>query len=268
MRGSFNITCQARADGVTAIGAQAISAPWHLSKPYWTGKTLLVQAVNATAGVFAGDELEMQVALEPGASVLLTSPCANRIYTMPTGEATLRQRVTVGENAWLEWMPELFIPQRDCRYRQFTKIDVAAGGSLYFVETLAPGRVAHGEVFAFDALRWSTRIHHDGKLVLAENYPMRPADQSIIDLKSGPQPRYFASAILITPAELPLRDWQQTLATWTSPDLHIGATQLAPQIHLFRLLTTSSEQLKSTLQTLRTLLATHLPLLHESARKL
>lgn len=268
MQGSFDITCAPRPDGTTAINRQAISAPWHLSKPYWTGQVLLVQAVNATAGIFAGDQLDFCVNLEPDAAVLLTSPSASRIHTMPSGEANLRQKISVKAGAWLEWMPELFIPQRDCRYRQQTELHVERGASVYFVETLAPGRVAYGEMFAFERLHWSTRIHYDGKLVLAEHYPMSPRDQSLRDLKRDESPWYFASALLIHSGAIPLRTWQTAIADWSDTRMRSGATQLASDVYLFRLLARDSETLKHTLSGMRSLLGTHLANLRESARKL
>ena len=229
---------------------------------------LMIQAVNATAGIFAGDRLTLQATLEPGASVLLTSPSAHRIYTMPEGEATLEQRIAIQSNAWLEWMPELFIPQRDARYRQQTEMDIAAGGSMYFVETLAPGRVAHGETFAFKQLRWSTRIRHDGKLIHAEHYHLQPGNSSLHDVRVGGAARYFASALLIHPAAISFRDWQHQLNDWCKDGLIISGTMLAEQVYLFRLLTDGSERLKSALTRLRALLATAIPQLAENARKL
>ncbi len=267
MRGSFDITCVNRPDGTSAIGAQSISAPWHLSKPYWDGEVLLVQAVNATAGIFAGDHLTMNVCVEPGASVLLTSPSASRIHTMPRGEATLTQHLRVATGGWLEWMPELFIPQRGCRYRQSTEIEVASGASAYLVETLAPGRVAHGEAFAFEHIAWQTRIRIDGQLMLAEHYRFDPADHSLRDLR-GPPPRYFANAVVITDAPMPVRVWQEHIGNWNSDMVRIGGTQLAPALFLIRLLAGSSEHLKSTLAQLRMLAASVLPGLRQSARKL
>lgn len=268
MKGSFDITCVKHEDGVTAVGAQSISVPWHMSKPYWTGRVLMVQAVNATAGILAGDQLDFRVQVDSGARLLLTSPSASRIYTMPTGEATLRQDVRIASGGWLEWMPELFIPHRDCRYRQHTTIELERDATLYLAETLAPGRVAHGEAFAFEWLKWSTHIRYDGQLMLAENYRWSPHDQSLRDLRMNGAHRYFASAILVHPAAHPLRDWQEALATWNNSDLMIGATQLAPQAYLFRLLAANSETLKETLSRLRILLSEQIDLLRESARKL
>ena len=46
---------------------QSFRAPFHLSKPSWDEHALLVQIVNPTAGVFAGDALRSRVAVESGA---------------------------------------------------------------------------------------------------------------------------------------------------------------------------------------------------------
>lgn len=268
MQGSFEISCRRQPDGVTAIGQQMISAPWHLSKPYWDGKILLVQAVNVTAGIFAGDHLAFQVKVEPGASVLLTSPSASRIHTMPDGEASLQQTINVAGDAWLEWMPELFIPQKNCLYRQITEINVEAGGSLYAVETLAPGRVAFGESFEFNRITWSTRVHHGGRLILSERYPLSTRDHSLNDLKTNRRSRYFANAILIYPAVLPFRDWQTNLLATCRDQLMIGATRLCEGVYLFRVIADTSELLKEALTALRSMLSTSIPLLGQSTRKL
>lgn len=268
MKGTFDITCVRRPDGTTAIGHQAVSAPWHLSKPYWDGSVLLVQAVNATAGIFAGDHLEMSIAVERGASVLLTSPSASRIHTMPDGEASLVQKIRVAENGWLEWMPELFIPQRGCRYRQTTEICADAGGRLFFVESLAPGRVAHGESLAFDQVEWTTSVRRAGKLVLAEHYPLNATNHSLRDLQAEGTTRYFASAMLIHDGITEFRKWQQAIAEWSNRETRIGATQLDADVFLFRMMTESSETLKELLKNLRNLLAETIAPLRQSARKL
>ena len=268
MQGTFDITCRRLADGTTSIGHQAVSTPWHLSKPYWDGHILLVQAANSTAGIFAGDHLSLNVKVTEGASVLLTSPSASRIHTMNDGEATLRQTISVEKDGWLEWMPELFIPQRNCRYRQSTEIFVADGASAYLVETLAPGRVAHGEQFAFAHVEWSTRIHHGNKLILAERYPLSPTNDSLADLTRNGKARYFANALLIHPGSDNLKEWQSRLQDIKSPTDMMGATMIDENAYLFRLLCDDSEQLKTLLSKLRAMLSNYFPLLKQSARKL
>ena len=111
LTGHLDLTCAADEAGRTYIREQSFRAPFHLSKPSWDEHALLVQIVNPTAGVFAGDGLRSRVAVESGARLLLTTPSANRIHAMPSGRATLDQHFAVADGGWLEVMPELFIPQ-------------------------------------------------------------------------------------------------------------------------------------------------------------
>src|SRR5690606_40201659 len=50
---------------------------------------------NATAGLFAGDALELRIRVLPGASVAVTTPAASYAFTMPEGEASVRTRIEV-----------------------------------------------------------------------------------------------------------------------------------------------------------------------------
>ena len=126
------------------IREQSFRAPFHLSKPYWDEHALVVQVVNPTAGVFAGDTL--RVALQSKAA---RGCCSRRRARTASARSHQAGRWSnsispCADGGWLEVMPELFIPQAHCRYRQHTSIKVAAGGEMLFVETLAPGRVARG----------------------------------------------------------------------------------------------------------------------------
>lgn len=269
MRGAFTITCRRRDDGITAIATQAVSSPWHLSKPYWDGQVLLVQAANATAGVFAGDELTLDVTVARDASVLLTSPSAHRIYTMPQGEASQHQCIRVEAGAWLEWMPELFIPQRDCRYRQETVIDLADTAGLYFVETMAPGRVGGGEQFAFRRLDWDTRIRRRERLVWSERFTLEPDGDSLRDLTRNDAAWYVGNALLVRhDIEAHFRTWQHEVNEWSRADVLAGATRLDDHVYLFRVMACGSELLREHLRRLRDMLAGSIAPLRQSARKL
>ena len=263
LEGGFEIRCAARPDGTTFIDHQAVSAPFHLSKPYWDGRVLTVQCVNATAGVFAGDRLKIGVSVEPGASVLLTSPSASRIHAMKSGMATLEQSFKVASGAWLEVMPELFIPQAGCRYAQRSVIDVEKGGRLFFVETLAPGRVARGEVFAFDHVSWETDLRVGGKLAVRERYALTPSDDSLWQLRARGGETYLATCYGVG---LDL-DPASALASTGEGDL-AGASRLTPDVWVARILAPDSVSLKASLRTFREALAASVPELSANARKL
>lgn len=86
------------------------------------------------------------------------------------------QHFSVADGGWLEFWPEIFIPQAGARYRQRTTISLEAGSGLMFVETLAPGRVASGEVFEFQYLDWEMNIRLGNERVVKEKYRITPAN--------------------------------------------------------------------------------------------
>ena len=183
LTGHLDLVCAADDQGRSFISRQSFRAPFHLSKPYRDEHALIVQIVNPTAGVLAGDVLTSRVEVQSGARLLLTTPSANRIHAMPSGSASMEQHFAVANGAWLEVMPELFIPQSQCRYRQRTTVEVEREGELFFVETLAPGRVARGEVFEFSQIEWEFELRFAGDLIARERFALRPSDESTTSLR-------------------------------------------------------------------------------------
>ncbi len=183
MRGHLHLTVtHDPAEGRSHISRQSFRAPMHVGKGYWQDDALLVHAVNSTAGMFAGDVVEWQVNVEPGARLRLVSPSATRVHraaredARPASSEPARSEQTfrVGASGLLEVWPELFIPHACCRYRQTTRIEIEPGGELLFCESLAPGRVASGEAFAWESLQWATDIRYGKEHIARERWQMQP----------------------------------------------------------------------------------------------
>ena len=140
----------------------------HVSKPYWDGDVLLTQVINPTAGLFAGDTLAIRVSVEEGSSVALTSPSATRFHTMDSEKARVDQHFSIKEGAYLEFLPDWNIPQKNSEVEQDTTVDVAKGGQCVFVERFMPGRIAHGEAYTFRSFTARTKVYYASKLVSQE----------------------------------------------------------------------------------------------------
>ncbi len=186
MTGHLHLSARADpATGRSFLGAQSHRAPMHVGKGHWDAdaRVLTVHAVNATAGLFAGDVVDWRVRVEPGARLRLVGPSATRVHRAARGgvetpdEAAATQIFTVAPDGWLEIWPELFIPQAGSRCRQTTWVEVSRGGRLLLCEGIAPGRVAMGEAWAFRSLRWATDLLYDGWPVARERWRMQPAAQ-------------------------------------------------------------------------------------------
>jgi urease accessory protein len=178
LSGHLRLRCESRADGVPFIAEQSFQAPVHLSKAHLSddGKSLLVTIVNPTAGFFDGDKLDSEVSVGQGARIVLSTPSSSRVFRTRSGQAALcNQKFSVESGGFLEWIPEPFIPHSGARYVQRTKVDLQCGAGLLFIDWISPGRVARGEVFQYESLRWEFDLFHDGKLLARERYDM-PGD--------------------------------------------------------------------------------------------
>ncbi len=162
--------------GRSALREQSFRAPFHLSKPHGDAGALVVNVVNPTAGIFDGDELELEAKAEAGARLVLTTPSANRIYQSRTGRpAVVRQIVRAAPGSFVEFLPEPLIPHAGSVYEQHTELMADAGAELLFFEWLSPGRVAAGETFQYRRLHWRTDVTIAGKLAARERYSLEPA---------------------------------------------------------------------------------------------
>jgi urease accessory protein len=133
-----------------------------------------VYVQNPTGGVFAGDRLLTKVTAGPGARVHLTSQSATKLYRMEGGEASQELRFELGPGAYVESIPDALIPQAGARYRQRTVAQLDAGAAFVSVETLAPGRRAHGERFAYELVEIGTRVIFQARELCAENLRLEP----------------------------------------------------------------------------------------------
>ena len=195
----------ARSDaGRTFLSAQSFRAPLHLSKPHADAGALVANIVNPTAGLFENDETDIDVSVETGARLVLTTPSANRIYkARGDGWATSRQCYRIATGGSLEFFPELTIPQAGSRFRQQTEIRVAPGGALLFFEWLAPGRVASGECFRYDRLEWRTDLWLGERLNLRERYELRPGSDSLASLQRLFPASHYVSCVVVGDIEFP-----------------------------------------------------------------
>jgi len=198
MTGHLDLLCALDTRGQSCLRRQSFRAPMHLSKPHLDCGTLVVNVVNPTAGLFAGDCVSSQVHVEPGANLLLTTPSASRVHRTRGGYAEVSQEFSVAAGGFLEIWPELFIPHGGACYRQTTALRIEDEGELLFFETLAPGRVAHGEVFAYEALEWSMDLFVSGTLAARERYRLAPDSFSVAAMRAQFPNAYYASCFAVS----------------------------------------------------------------------
>jgi urease accessory protein len=266
--GHLKLVCSADESGRSFPSEQSFSAPFHLSKPYWDGHALIVQVINSTAGLFSGDRLRSFVQVARGARLHLTTPSASRVHTMQDGWAGVEQVFHVAAGGWLEYSPAPLIPQRDCRYRQVTRVDIETGGEGFFLETLSPGRVAHGEAFAFAELDWTCELRLGPKLVARERFRLRPGDHSVKPLQHPFPTASCASGYLVTERVQPESPCWEMVCGLNGEHVLVGASRLARGVWCLRLLARDSVAMRRAQRELRRIFSAALPEMKSAARNL
>jgi len=268
LQGHLDLVAAPRADGRTVLARQSFRAPFHLGKPYWDGRVLQAQVVNSTAGILAGDRLELAVRVTAGAALRVTTPAATRAFMMHSGAAECRQTFTVEAGGWLEYAPEPLCPHRGCDYTQTTRVEIAPGGEAYWVDTLAPGRVGRDEVWAWRRLRIGLEVRQAGELVLRERLDGSGAEMAQMAAFFG-TPNGWLATVLVFSSRLQSDDpvWSRIRA------LHgggrwVGVTRLRRGGWIVRAVAPDGQRLRDLLAELRDLLAEKIPLLRGDRRKL
>jgi urease accessory protein len=251
--GHLRLRCERRADGVPYISEQSFRAPVHLSKSHVDHGHVVQSIVNPTAGFFDGDHLQSDIHVAPGAKLVLSIPSASRVYRTRSGAAAVScQKFRVEESGSLEWIPEPFIPHAGARYVQRTTIDLHPAASLLFFDWIAPGRVAMGEVFAYQHLRWELDLTLGGNLIARERYDLRPDDDSLEALRAKFPAAHYLS--VYAAGEMGANWPAEALDALNTEGVYLGHGTIAGGVHVIRALCGDSLAARKLLETLRPLL--------------
>lgn len=265
--GHLHLTASARPDGRTFLSRQSFRAPFHLSKPHANDELLHVQIVNSTAGMLAGDRLELDVQVEEDAALALTTPSAARAFTMRAGTAEYRQHLTVADHGWLEYAPEPLFCHRECIFTQETIIDLAPTAGLFFVDALAPGRAGSGERWAWRKLVLALQVRAAGRIILQERLISSGEDLGRMAGFFHTPYAWFATVIVAAPdlaADDPI--WERARGLHRE-SLGCGVTRLRETSWIVRLVAPDGLTLRDALAELRQHLAARLPYLRCDLRK-
>ena len=169
--------------GRTCLVRSLVRPPFVVQRAFYLDSLLedmaFVFLANPTAGIFQGDFQRISIVVGPGARAHVTNQSATKVHTMPESisgaGASQETGLSVEDNAYLEYLPEPLIPFQGARLRQSTRISVAPGGALLFGEVTAPGRVARGEVLAYDYLQSRLTVcRPNGIPIYHESYRLEP----------------------------------------------------------------------------------------------
>jgi urease accessory protein len=155
-------------------GALRVLRPHYLDD---SGQVCYV-VVNPGGAYLGADLFLLDVEVQDGADLLLTTQSATKVYRTPGSFAEQRMTVRLGEGARLELMPDQLIAYREASYRQRTHITVRPSSSLVMAEVVTPGWSPDGAAFRYEEVRLRNEIRVEGpggtRLLALDNLLIRP----------------------------------------------------------------------------------------------
>lgn len=151
--------------GTSVITEQYSHAPLKILRPFRLADgTLLVQLLSVGPGMLEHDHYDISVQVGAGAKLLLINQAASKVLTMSANTcATQTVTLSVASGGYLEYYPGTTLPYPGAALQQTIAVHTEAGATFGLLETWATGRVARGEINAFQKLESHTTIYQAGK---------------------------------------------------------------------------------------------------------
>jgi urease accessory protein len=171
----------ARRNGTTCVEHQYQRAPLHTYRPIHLDAALpgmaFVFVQQFGDGFVEGDRCRIDVDCGPDAAVHITTQAATNLYRAERNFASQVVDLRAAPGAVLEYLPDAVIPFRGSRFFQQTRVTADPESTVIFAELLLPGRVARGELHAYD-LYWaeSEARRPDGSLLFADVIRLCPLE--------------------------------------------------------------------------------------------
>ena len=128
--------------------------------------------LNTAGGLPGSDKLEIAVSLGAGASAVVTTAAAEKIYRSQQGKAAVTVALSLAGNSRLAWLPQPTIVFDRAQLERRMLIDMSAEAHFRAVEMLIFGRAAMGESVRQGSVRDAWRLRRDGVLLFADSFQL------------------------------------------------------------------------------------------------
>jgi len=163
-----------------------------------------VYIISNSGGILQGDRYRIEIEMDPGTQAHVTTQAATKIHRMDANYATQTQTLTLGADAYLEYIPHPIIPHESSRFVQHTHISIDASATLIYSDILMAGRKYYGagELFRYEL--FSSTVHAarpDGNSLFTEKFVLQPGRNSVARLGSMGPFHVFGSLVILTPKQ-------------------------------------------------------------------
>ena len=135
----------------------------------------ILQLAPESKIIFLSQESSADIVQEAETHVCLNTPSATRIYRTAEKSAILETVIQLGDGATLEYLPDHVIPHAGSALRQSLRIEMGCGSRAIILDSMASGRVAHGERWSFTEIDSRTEVYACGRPAYLNRTKIVPA---------------------------------------------------------------------------------------------
>src|SRR5689334_19900796 len=116
----------------TVLSGKRFDGPLVVQKPLYPEGDAVCHTilVHPPGGIAGGDELVIDIDVEPRANVVLTTPSAARWYRTAAPQASQHVAIRAGAGSCVEWLPQETILYDGSRSRIDTRVELAADAAF------------------------------------------------------------------------------------------------------------------------------------------
>jgi urease accessory protein len=232
----------------TVVASRRHEGPFCIQQPFHPGDGVChVYLLHPPGGLAAGDELLLDVEVDPAAAALLTTPASTKFYRSDGAASVQAQTLRVAAGASLEWLPLDTILFGGSRARISTGVRLDASARFIGWEVVSLGRPLSGDRYASGSFEQRTRIEIGGEPALVERLRWS-AGERLLSAPYGLAGFGVCGALYAYPADDRLLALvRERLAAATHSSERVGATLLG-KLLVLRVLGRDCEALRGMLE--------------------
>jgi urease accessory protein len=212
--------------GASAVLACRSGTPLSLLTPRSRGDSVWAYTSSFGGGMVAGDNIQIDVKVDPGATCFLGSQASNKIYRNPRGlPCTHRLSAWIGERSLLVLAPDPVQCFAEASYEQQQRFHLDPDANLVMVDWLSGGRLSRGERWSFNRYASRNEVFCTGRRVLLDAIDLDARTAPLTNRFGVGRFNCFATVLLLGPALSPFAG--ELLARIASEPIAPGATLLA-----------------------------------------
>ncbi|XP_013416227.1 urease accessory protein D [Lingula anatina] len=152
-------------------------------------------AISYGGGLVGGDQVNLEVCVEEGIAVMMTTQSSTKVYHCLDGRVTRQQfKYEVQAGSLLFVLPDPIVCYKDAIYEQTQLVTMATDSNLVLLDWYTSGRMARGECWDFKKYHSTVSVHYSDQLIFRDSQCLQ--DTPWLTIKQG-MGQYSVAGVMV-----------------------------------------------------------------------